>query len=129
MPTVPPSLSPFALPTAAPAFSLPQSTATLSPERQSELANYALNAYKSPLAVHATWLTHIFAALFLISAVLLIVLLAVQTTKQESLGGSMSSRAEAYRPRLGVDGQLARITEGVAVSFVIFATIISLSGI
>ena len=45
---------------------------------------------------------------FVTCAVSLIVLLAVQTTKQEGLSGTIGGRVEsAYRTRLGVDPQLA----------------------
>jgi len=80
--------------------------------------------------MNAPWLTHTFAALFLFSAVLLIVLLAVQTTKQEGLSGTIGGRMEsAYRGRFGGDAQVARITTGVAICFIFFATLLSLTGI
>ncbi len=131
MPTALPPTPAAAMPSAMSPVStaVPHATVTLSPEQQQVLTNYAMGAPKTPLAMHAPWLTHTFAAFFLISAVLLIVLLAVQTTKQESLGGSMSSRGEAFRPRLGIDGQLARATEITAIAFVIFATLVALAGI
>ena len=42
------------------------------------------------------------------------------------IGGRVES---AYRGRLGMDRQIARITTAVAVTFVLFATLVSLSGI
>lgn len=85
---------------------------------------------QSPLAAHHPWVTHTFAGLFLFSAIALIVLLAIQTTKQEGLSGTLGGRVEsAYRPRLGFDQQLERITTFIAVSFVILGLIVSLSGI
>lgn len=85
---------------------------------------------KSALAQHAGWLTHTFAAIFIISAVLLIVLLAAQTTKQEGLSGTIGGKVEsAYKGRIGFDGQLQRFTTAVAITFVLFATLVSLSGI
>lgn len=85
---------------------------------------------KTPLALNYPWVTHAFATLFVLSALGLIVLLAIQTTKQEGLSGTLGGRVEsAYRPRMGFDQQLARLTSFVAIAFVIFATIISLSGI
>ena len=85
---------------------------------------------KTPLAAKAPWLTHSFAAFFMMSAIALVVLLAVQTTKQEGLSGTIGGRVEsAYRPRLGFDQQLQRITTAVAVSFVLFGLLVSLSGI
>jgi preprotein translocase subunit SecG len=83
----------------------------------------------SPLALHAPWLTHIFAGLFIIFGVLLVVLLALQTTKQEGLSGTLGGRVESATRRLGLDQQIARITQFVAVSFVVMATLVSLSGI
>jgi protein translocase SecG subunit len=85
---------------------------------------------QSPLAQHFGWLTHGFAGIFIVSAVLLIVLLAVQTTKQEGLSGTIGGRVEsAYKGRVGFDKQLQRITTAVAITFVIFAAFVSLSGI
>ena len=85
---------------------------------------------QTPLQQHAAWLTHLFAALFILTGVLLIALLAVQTTKQEGLSGTIGGRVEsAYRGRLGFEGQLTRITGFVAVAFVVMATLVSLSGI
>jgi preprotein translocase subunit SecG len=85
---------------------------------------------QTPLQQHAPWLTHIIAGLFVLSALSLIALLAVQTTKQEGLSGTIGGRVDSnYRGRLGFDGQLTRITGGVAVAFVVIATLVSLSGI
>jgi len=87
-------------------------------------------AHQSPLALQHPWITHTLAALFMLAAVGLIVLLAVQTTKQEGLSGTLGGRVESvYRTRLGFDRQLARITSIVAIAFVIIAFLISLSGI
>ncbi len=83
----------------------------------------------SGLAQHAPWLTHTFAGLFLILGVLLVVLLAIQTTKQEGLSGTLGGRVESSTRRLGLDAQIARVTQFVAVAFVVVATIVSLSGI
>ncbi len=85
---------------------------------------------QSPLQAHAPWLTHTFAGLFIVMAVALIVLLAVQTTKQEGLSGTIGGRVDSsYRGRLGFDGQIARVTGFIAISFVVVATLVSLSGI
>jgi protein translocase SecG subunit len=85
---------------------------------------------KTPLAQNYPWVTHTFAGLFVITAILLVVLLAIQTTKQEGLSGTIGGRVEsAYRPRLGFDQQLGRLTSYVAIAFVVLATIVSLSGI
>ncbi|MGA8535076.1 MAG: preprotein translocase subunit SecG [Candidatus Tumulicola sp.] len=82
------------------------------------------------VAQHLPWLTHGIAGIFLIAAVGLIFLLAIQTTKQEGLTGSIGGRVEsAYRGRLGAEEQLKRITGGVAVVFVVSAFVLSLTGI
>ncbi len=85
---------------------------------------------QTPLQQHVPWLTHIFAGIFIVAALALIALLAVQTTKQEGLSGTIGGRVESnYRGRLGMEGQLARLTGGIAIAFVVIATIVSLSGI
>jgi preprotein translocase subunit SecG len=83
----------------------------------------------SGLAQHAPWLTHTFAGLFLILGVLLVILLAIQTTKQEGLSGTLGGRVESSTRRLGLDAQIARVTQFVAIAFVVVATLVSLSGI
>ncbi|MGB8265478.1 MAG: preprotein translocase subunit SecG [Candidatus Velthaea sp.] len=107
-------------------------TLTLTPEQLKQLQ---LQAAQLPthsagwLAQHAPWATHLMAGIFVVAALLLIGLLAIQTTKNEGLG-TIGGRVEsAYRGRLGFDGQIARVTGFVATVFVIFATLISLSGI
>jgi protein translocase SecG subunit len=85
---------------------------------------------KTWFAIHLPWLTHTFAGLFILAAILLIFLLAIQTTKQEGLTGSIGGRVEStYRGRLGAEEQLKRWTGIVAVSFVVFGFILSLTGI
>jgi preprotein translocase subunit SecG len=62
--------------------------------------------------------------LFIISAVGLIALMSVQTTKNEGLSGSIGGRAESgYRGRLGLDQQLAKLTSVVAIAFIFLAII------
>ena len=86
--------------------------------------------HMSPLQLHASWLTHTLAGLFILAALMLIGLLAVQTTKQEGLSGTIGGRVDsAYRGRLGFEGQIARVTGIVAVTFVVIATLVSLTGI
>jgi len=109
-------------------------TLQLTPEQlkalQAQAASQGNLHPQSALALHAPWATHIFAGVFIIAAVLLIGLLAVQTTKNEGLSGTIGGRVDAnYRGRLGFDGQIARVTGVVATVFVVFATIVSLSGI
>jgi protein translocase SecG subunit len=107
-------------------------TLTLTPAQLEQLRAAAGSAGgpKSPLALHAAWLTHTFAGIFIFSALLLIVLLAIQTTKQEGLSGTIGGKVEsAYRGRVGIDKQLQRFTAAVAIAFVLFATLVSLSGI
>jgi preprotein translocase subunit SecG len=85
---------------------------------------------QTAVAQHAPWLTHGIAGIFIISAIALVFLLAIQTTKQEGLTGSIGGRVEsAYRGRLGAEEQLKRITGFVAVVFVVTAFILSLTGI
>jgi preprotein translocase subunit SecG len=85
---------------------------------------------QSPLQAHAAWLTHTLAGFFVVAAISLIGLLAVQTTKQEGLSGTIGGRVDsAYRGRLGFEGQIARVTGIVAITFVVVATLVSLSGI
>jgi len=80
--------------------------------------------------LHAGWLTHTIAGIGLIAAVGLIVLLAVQTTKQEGLSGSIGGRVEsAYKGRPGAEEQLKRLTGFVAGVFVVAFVILSLTGI
>ncbi|HEY4442152.1 MAG TPA: preprotein translocase subunit SecG [Candidatus Elarobacter sp.] len=81
------------------------------------------------LASHAGWLTHTLAGLFVVLGVLLVVLLAVQTTKQEGLSGTLGGRVESSTRRLGLDQQIARVTQTIAVAFVVVATLVSLTGI
>lgn len=82
------------------------------------------------IAQHLPWLTHGIAGIFLIAAIGLVVLLAVQTTKQEGLSGTIGGRVEStYRGRLGAEEQLKRLTGMFATAFVITAFILSLTGI
>jgi protein translocase SecG subunit len=80
--------------------------------------------------LHAGWLTHTIAGIGLIAAIGLIVLLAIQTTKQEGLSGSIGGRVEsAYKGRPGAEEQLKRLTGFVAGVFVVAFVILSLTGI
>jgi preprotein translocase subunit SecG len=79
--------------------------------------------------LHASWLTHGLAGLFLIAAIGLIIMLAIQTTKQEGLSGTIGGRVESAYSRMGADEQLKRITGIFAVMFVVIGTILSLTGI
>jgi preprotein translocase subunit SecG len=115
-----------AVPAAAPAA--PKVTVTLAPAVLQQLLNPAHP--QTWLAEHAGWLTHTMAGIFIVCAVALVILLAVQTTKQEGLSGTIGGRVEsAYRPRLGFDQQLQRITTIVAITFAVFATLVSIAGI
>jgi len=106
---------------------LPTSVPVLPPAAQ----NYQPTIQQqSWLAAHAPWATHAFAGIFIVAALALVFLLAIQTTKQEGLSGTIGGRVEsAYRGRLGLEENLKRITTFVAVVFVLFATILSLTGI
>jgi preprotein translocase subunit SecG len=81
------------------------------------------------LATHAGWLTHTIAAFSLLFALLLILLLALQTTKQEGLSGTIGGRVESAYGRPGGEELLKRWTGIVAVGFVITFVILSLTGI
>lgn len=79
---------------------------------------------------HLGWLTHTVAGLAIAFAISLVVLLAVQTTKNEGLTGSIGGRVEAsYRGRIGGEEQLKRVTGFVAVAFVVTTLILALTGI
>ena len=128
-PVAAPTAAAGAAAAAAAAHKAPLVNATLSPDLLKQLQAFQY-AHKSALATNAPWLTHTFAGLFLIFAVGLVVLLAFQTTKQEGLSGTLGGRVEsAYRPRLGFDQQLARLTSYVAIGMVFFAVILSITGI
>lgn len=88
--------------------------------------NYAQQTW---FQAHAGWLTHTLAALFVIAALLLVALLAAQTTKQEGLSGTIGGRVESAYGRPGAEEQLKRLTGVMAVAFVVIGTILSLTGI
>lgn len=88
--------------------------------------NYAQQTW---FQMHAGWLTHVLAAIFIIAALVMVALLAVQTTKQEGLSGTIGGRVESAYGRPGTEEQLARITGVFAVLFVVVGTILSLTGI
>jgi preprotein translocase subunit SecG len=100
---------------------------------QVQLPPQALAGAAAPqtwVAAHLPWLTHGLAGLFIIAAIALVALLAVQTTKQEGLSGTIGGRVESsYRGRLGAEEQLKRLTGFVATTFVVTAFILSLTGI
>jgi protein translocase SecG subunit len=122
--------TPIVLAAATPAAQ-PSAAATLNPAAAAQLQQFQFpSAPKTPLAAHLPWLTHFFAVAFVIAAILLVILLAVQTTRQEGLTGTLGGRVESsYRGRLGMEGQIARFTAFIAIAYVVVATIISLSGI
>ena len=78
---------------------------------------------------HAGWLTHTLGGVFFIFTIGLIVLLAVQTTKQEGLSGTLGGRVESAYGRPGAEEQLKRITGVFAVGFAVIGTILSLTGL
>lgn len=108
------------------------SVVPLNPQQQAAVQR-ALQVPQVPqtwFQAHASWATHGIAGLFVAAAIALVVLLAVQTTKQEGLSGTIGGRVEsAYRGRLGAEEQLKRITGAAAVAFVVTAFILSLTGI
>jgi preprotein translocase subunit SecG len=107
-----------------------QAQKQLPAQPQVDLTQLIANAHKTPIAQNYPWLTHGMAGLFFLLAVSLIFLLAIQTTKQEGLSGTIGGRVEsAYRTRLGADAQLARVTSYVALSMAFVGTLLALSGI
>jgi protein translocase SecG subunit len=120
---------PFLIAAASPVAANPPAAATTAP-LSSVLNAQPTLVTKTALAANVPWLTHTLAGLFVFLAVSLIVLLAVQTTKPEGLSGTIGGRVEAaYRPRLGFDQQLSRLTSWVAIGFVFIGFLLSLSGI
>ena len=80
--------------------------------------------------LHLGWLTHGVAGIFILGAIALIILLALQTTKQEGLSGTVGGAVQsAYRGRPGAEETLKRATGFAAVLFVVMGTILSLTGI
>ena len=115
--------APAAFPT-APAAKLPAGTPSIAITPQPVLAPHTW------FASHAGWLTHTLAFFAVLFAVSLVVLLAIQTTKQEGLSGTIGGRVEsAYRSRPGMEESLKRLTGFVAVSLVVVWAILSLTGI
>lgn len=88
-----------------------------------------VQAPQTLLQAHASWLTHGLAGIFVIAAIALVVLLALQTTKQEGLSGTIGGRVESAYGRLGAEEQLQRVTGFAAVVFVVTGFILSLTGI
>jgi preprotein translocase subunit SecG len=109
----------------------PEALKLMQQQIQAQLAGQSLQyQVRTPLQQHAPWLTHTFAGIFIVAALAFIALLAVQTTKQEGLSGTIGGRVDSnYRGRIGFEGQIARVTQTVAITFVVIATIVSLSGI
>ncbi|HZY97361.1 MAG TPA: preprotein translocase subunit SecG [Candidatus Cybelea sp.] len=126
-------MNPFILIAAAAPKVVPAAAATLLPKGALPPNVPAMPAGPPPttwFAQHLPWFTHGLAGIFTISALLLIFLLAVQTTKQEGLTGSIGGRVEsAYHGRLGAEEQLKRWTGFVAVVFVAAGFALSLTGI
>jgi protein translocase SecG subunit len=113
------------------AAAVPPAAAASAPALANDLVNYQFrSSYVSPLALAHPWLSHTIAGLFVVCAVALVILLALQTTKQEGLSGTIGGRVESsYRPRLGADQQMARTTSYIAIAFAFFALLLSLTGI
>lgn len=126
-------MNPILLIAAAVPKAIPSAAATLLPNGLSPNTQAAIPLAPEPktwFAQHLPWATHTAAGIFIVSAIALIFLLAAQTTKQEGLTGSIGGRVEsAYRGRLGAEEQLKRLTGIVAVCFVVFGFVLSLTGI
>ena len=102
-----------AAPTAAPGTPFP--TATFFPQN--------LTVANSWGSQHLPVL-YLIQVLFLISVIGLIGLMSIQTTKTEGLSGSIGGRMEsAYRGRLGMEQQLARLTSIFAIAFMFLAIV------
>ena len=118
--------APAAIPTALPPANNPASTATQT--LQQPIAPVLVP--HSWFALHMGWLTHGLAGVAVLFAIALVLLLAIQTTKQEGLSGTIGGRVEsAYRSRPGMEENLKRLTGFVAVSLVVVWAILSLTGI
>jgi len=103
--------------------------APLTPQQAQLQAQAAAPQHFTVFQQHFGWLTHTLAGIFILAAVLLIALLAVQTTKQEGLSGSIGGAVQSAYGRPGAEEQLKRITGFMAVTFVVIGTILSLTGI
>jgi preprotein translocase subunit SecG len=118
----------------AAATAAPKVKVTLSPEQQAQIQR-ALAGQQTPPAPqtwfqqHVGWLTHGIAGIFILAAIALVVLLAVQTTKQEGLSGTIGGRVESAYGRVGAEEQLKRLTTFSAVVFVVTGFVLSLTGI
>ena len=102
---------------------------SLPPNVQQQIVPPVAQAPQTVLQAHAGWLTHGVAGIFVIAAIALVVLLAVQTTKQEGLSGTIGGRVESAYGRMGAEDQLKRFTGFTAVVFVISGFVLSLTGI
>jgi len=115
---------------AAAATALPVKAAPKLPlQAQATQVAPQLAAPQTWFQLHAAWLTHGIAGIFIVAAIGLVVLLAVQTTKQEGLSGTIGGRVESAYSRMGAEEQLKRLTGFTAVVFVVTAFVLSLTGI
>lgn len=117
------------------ASAAPKVQVTLSPQQRASLQQ-ALAGAQAPAPApqtwfqqHVGWLTHGLAGIFILAAIALVALLAVQTTKQEGLSGTIGGRVESAYGRMGADEQLKRFTTFAAVVFVVCGFVLSLTGI
>jgi preprotein translocase subunit SecG len=88
----------------------------------------AVTAPPLPTATAPSWgsehvaFLYLVQILFIVTVIGLIGLMSIQTTKTEGLSGSIGGRMEsAYKGRLGIEQQLARLTTGFAVAFMFLA--------
>ncbi len=112
---------------------VPSAAATLLPRGATPNVPAPVPAGPAPqtaIAAHAPWLTHTMAGLFIVSALALICLLAVQTTKQEGLTGTIGGRVESLLSRPARSRGATQANHWVsAVAFVVFGFVLSLTGI
>jgi len=118
----------------AAATAAPKAQVTLSPQQQAQLQQALAGAQSAPVPQtwfqqHVGWLTHGIAGIFILAAIALVVMLAVQTTKQEGLSGTIGGRVESAYGRVGAEEQLKRMTTFAAVVFVVCGFVLSLTGI
>lgn len=66
-----------------------------------------------------------FQILQILSAVFLIGLMAVQTTKSEGLGGTIGGKTESSFSKAGFDEKIDEITKWAAIAFMVISFIIA----
>lgn len=70
-------------------------------------------------------MTILFQILQILSAVFLITLMAVQTTKSEGLGGTIGGKTETSFSKAGFDDKVDEITKWAAIAFIVISFIVA----